>query len=75
MSMPTLSGHPPSHMDRNSLRTAAAELPTFWTSCINSVFETPNCLLQYFISHGSRMLILLRSAVPRSFREFIACSW
>jgi len=44
----------------NSLRTAAAELPTLSTARCSSSRVTPRCLVQYFTSNSLSIAMLLR---------------
>jgi hypothetical protein len=54
----------------NSLRTAAAELPTLSTAFCNSSSETLSARFQYFTSWDCCILILLRSGCSRFVRLF-----
>ena len=51
------------------LATAAALLPTLSTAFCNCSFEIPRCLVQYWTSWGSCMLIFERSWKPVFFKS------
>ena len=56
------------------LRTAAAALPTLSIASCSSSRDTPKCLVQYFTSCSSPMLMRLRSGWPRFKRSSVMIS-